>query len=323
MKKTISILAVALMIAVLFCSCKKDMGRMNYNYDMSKIVELDTFEIEVDPSSDNYKEYYSEKVSEMLVGKLTQGKVQKDDIANIDYVGKKDGVAFEGGTANGYDLKIGSGSFIAGFEDGLIGAEIGSTVDLNLTFPSDYGSAELAGKAVVFTVKVNFVERPFGELNEETAKICGYKSVEEVETAAKAYATEGAAWDACYDNAKIEYPEKETEIYFDFLMYNVEMQVVQGYGITLDQYLQYSGMTKADFEKKIRESSDIKSLSHNYALSYYILDKTDTKIDTKKVEDKIKEYGEDIVKNIGKEYIEASVAFEMAMEIVAEKATVK
>ena len=179
MKKTISILAVALMIAVLFCSCKKDMGRMNYNYDMSKIVELDTFEIEVDPSSDNYKEYYSEKVSEMLVGKLTQGKVQKDDIANIDYVGKKDGVAFEGGTANGYDLKIGSGSFIAGFEDGLIGAEIGSTVDLNLTFPENYGNEELNGADVVFTVTVNSVKR--GMEPKEAYKELGFKATRNLE----------------------------------------------------------------------------------------------------------------------------------------------
>ena len=323
MKRITCTTALLLAVLMLFCSCGKDMGRLNYNYDMSKIVKLDSFEIEVDSSSETYKQYYSEKVTEMLVGKVNEGKVQKDDVANIDYVGKKDGVAFDGGTAKGYDLEIGSGKFIPGFEDGLIGVEIGSTVDLNLTFPSDYGSSELAGKAVVFTVTVNSVMRTFEELNDETAKICGHSSAKAVEDAAKIYAAEGVAWDTCYDNAVIEYPEKETDVFVKFLMYNVELQIVQGYGITMDQYLQYSGMTKADFEKTVRESSDVESLSHNYALSYYILDKTNTKIDTQKVEERIKEYGEAAVKAVGKEYVEASVAYEMAIEAVGKKAIVK
>lgn len=84
--------------------------------------------------------------------------IKKYDLANIDFVGKKDGVAFEGGTAEGYDLLIGSGSFIPGFEDGLIGVSVGDTVDLPLTFPDNYGSAELAGQDVVFTVTVNSIK---------------------------------------------------------------------------------------------------------------------------------------------------------------------
>jgi len=79
------------------------------------------------------------------------------DTVNIDFVGTLDGVAFEGGTAEGYDLVLGSGSFIDGFEDGLVGATIGQTLDLNLTFPENYGSAELAGQAVVFSVTVNSI----------------------------------------------------------------------------------------------------------------------------------------------------------------------
>lgn len=82
-------------------------------------------------------------------------KVEEGDIVNIDYEGKKDGVAFEGGTAAGYHLTIGSDSFIDGFEDGLIGTKVGETVDLNLTFPENYPSEDLAGAAVVFTVTVN------------------------------------------------------------------------------------------------------------------------------------------------------------------------
>lgn len=81
--------------------------------------------------------------------------VENGDIANIDYEGKKDGVAFDGGTAAGYDLAIGSGSFFPGFEEGLVGVKKGETVDLELTFPENYHAADLAGAKVVFTVTVN------------------------------------------------------------------------------------------------------------------------------------------------------------------------
>ena len=89
---------------------------------------------------------------------ITDRAVENGDIANIDYEGKKDGVAFDGGTAKGYDLHIGSGSFIPGFEDGVVGMKIGETKDIKLTFPEDYQSTELAGKEVVFTVKVNSIK---------------------------------------------------------------------------------------------------------------------------------------------------------------------
>lgn len=100
---------------------------------------------------------------------FTEGTVEEGDVANIDFEGKKDGVAFEGGTAQGYELEIGSGTFIEGFEEGLIGATVGETVDLNLTFPEEYGSEELAGQDVVFTVTVNSVKR-FKELDDALAE---------------------------------------------------------------------------------------------------------------------------------------------------------
>lgn len=98
-------------------------------------------------------------------------KVEEGDTVNIDYEGKKDGVAFDNGTAAGYNLTIGSNSFIDGFEEGLIGTEVGQTVDLDLSFPENYPSEDLAGAAVVFTVKVNKIveEDPDAkfELNDE------------------------------------------------------------------------------------------------------------------------------------------------------------
>ena len=99
---------------------------------------------------------------------------EEGDTVNINYVGKKDGVAFEGGTDDseeGTDLTLGSGQFIDGFEEGLVGAVAGEVRDLNLTFPENYGNAELAGQAVVFTVTVNAVqESVVPELTDEFAK---------------------------------------------------------------------------------------------------------------------------------------------------------
>ncbi len=92
------------------------------------------------------------------------------DTVNIDYVGKKDGVAFEGGTAEGHDLTLGSGAFIPGFEDGIVGHEIGETFDLPLTFPENYGAADLAGQDVVFTVTLNSItENELPELTDALA----------------------------------------------------------------------------------------------------------------------------------------------------------
>ncbi len=323
MKRIIALAAALLTLLTLLCSCKKDMGRLNYNYDMSKVVELDSFSVEVDPTSDNYKEYYSERVSELLVAELTEGKVEEGDIANIDYVGKKDGVAFDGGTANGYDLEIGSDSFIDGFEDGLIGKEIGSTVDLNLTFPESYGNADLAGQDVVFTVKINSVQHTFSELNDENAKTCGFDSAAEIEADAVKYATEGAAWDIVYENAKVEYPKKETEVFYSFLLSNLDIQMQNSYGITLEEYVEYAGTTMDEVEQTVRESEDLTSLSQNYAVSYYIIDKCEVKLDKDRYNTLLEEYGEETVNAVGKEYIEATVVFEQAMKIVGEKAILK
>ena len=83
--------------------------------------------------------------------------VQDGDVANIDYVGKIDGEAFDGGSAEGTDLTIGSGTFIDGFEEQLVGATVGETIDINVTFPENYTSKDLAGKEATFTVTINSI----------------------------------------------------------------------------------------------------------------------------------------------------------------------
>ena len=119
--------------------------------------------------------------SHTTYNEVTDRPVQNGDKVNIDYAGKLDGVAFDGGTDQGFDLVIGSGSFIPGFEDSLIGFNKGQTGDINVTFPANYGNAELSGKAVVFTVTVNSISEPVSaELNDQlVADNTDYKTVEE------------------------------------------------------------------------------------------------------------------------------------------------
>lgn len=118
-----------------------------------------------------YDNYLAPKAEKMPV---TGRAVQEGDVANIDFVGYHDGVAFEGGTSSGYDLTIGSGRFIKGFEEGLIGAEIGETRNLNLTFPDPYDNPDLAGEDVVFEVTVNSIsESKAPELTDELVKQLG------------------------------------------------------------------------------------------------------------------------------------------------------
>ena len=126
--------------------------------------DVSVTDAEVDEKVKSFLEAYPEKITDRAV--------KKGDNVNIDFEGKKDGVAFDGGTAKGFNLKIGSNSFIPGFEDGLIGKKPGETVDLNLKFPDDYkNSEELKGAKVIFTVKINYIvgETPT-ELTDELVK---------------------------------------------------------------------------------------------------------------------------------------------------------
>ena len=134
------------------------------DYKALDYVELGEYKgltVEVEPttvSDDEVLKQIRANAGSDILEEVTEGTVEEGDTANIDYEGKLDGEAFEGGTAKDTDLEIGSGTFIPGFEDGLVGVKIGDTVDLPLTFPENY-TEELAGKDVVFTVTVNSVKR--------------------------------------------------------------------------------------------------------------------------------------------------------------------
>lgn len=183
--------------------------------------------------------------------------VETGDVANIDYVGKKDGVAFDGGTAQGYHLEIGSGSFIPGFEDGLVGVKTGETVDLDLTFPEGYTNADLAGQAVVFTVSVNGIytkETPAFD-DELMKKLSGYgltfttmeeyrKNVEEYlntqnETRNET-AKEDAVWDAVYATCEVSEPPTDMVEKIKQRVYDNAQGYAEQYGMELNDFIEQS-----------------------------------------------------------------------------------
>lgn len=193
--------------------------------------------------------------------------VENGDVANIDYEGKRDGVAFDGGTAAGYNLEIGSGTFIPGFEEGLVGVKVGETVDLNLTFPENYQSADLAGQEVVFTVTVNSISGYVThELNDEFVKELAIEGITNVEQF-REYAREGlqAEADSNYEynlrmqlitlaiqNATIQEPPAElVEKYKNVSSSQMEYQAAM-YGMDLETFVMGSfGMDLAAYEEQI------------------------------------------------------------------------
>lgn len=151
-------------------------------------------------------------------GGIADRAVAVGDTVNIDYTGKKDGVAFDGGTATGQSLTIGSGQFIDGFEDGLVGVMPGETVDLDLTFPEAYHSADLAGQAVVFTVTVNFIQPT--ELEDSVVASMGIADVTNLEE------LEQYAYDYLYETAVMNREAQIQNVVMDAFMKNCTFKEV-------------------------------------------------------------------------------------------------
>lgn len=147
----------------------------DYKKLKAKIEKIEVSEKEVDEIIERMQKGYSEK-------KVVERAAKDGDEAVIDFVGKKDGVVFDGGTGSDYPLVLGSGQFIPGFEEGVVGRKAGETFDLDLTFPADYGSAELKGAKVVFTTTLKTVnEMILPEVNDDFAAKAGpFKTVAEL-----------------------------------------------------------------------------------------------------------------------------------------------
>ena len=338
MKKVISLLLVCLM-AFSLAGCGKESAQIMYkDVNFAKAVKLaDYKDITVDTSSKEFEKMYNDVIlsdiqNNELYAVKKEGKVQEGDIANIDYEGKKNGVAFEGGTAKGYDLEIGSNSFIDGFEDGLIGVEIGKTVDLNLTFPKNYQSAELAGQAVVFTVKVNSVKTMSGVGPEQIYEDLGYDSLKDYEKSVKDIAVENYLYNEIIKNSKInDYPDEDAKYLQEQIIEMIKDQLTS-YNMTLDSYISQNGMTKDAFEKSVLEN-EVYSLMDEVMPLYAILDKEKIKITKEDVEKKLDEIVEmqgsssvtaqQLKDYYGEFYFESMVARDLALKTVKEKVKIK
>ncbi|NDO51637.1 trigger factor [Lachnospiraceae bacterium MD335] len=207
--------------------------------------------------------------SELLKGYIKDRAVADGDVANIDYEGKKDGVAFEGGTASGFDLEIGSGSFIPGFEEKLIGVMPGETVDLDLTFPEGYREPSFAGQPVVFTVTVNGIAESISYADATDADLArlglSYESKEALWDAAKAEVEKSAeeAFEASKTSAILnqilsestikEIPEYLVEEQMQGFEIYMESMSQMYYGMNFEKYLQdVEQRSLEDFEAEIR-----------------------------------------------------------------------
>lgn len=196
--------------------------------------------------TDRLKKGFSSKKTVQRPAKLT-------DEVNIDFEGKKDGIAFDGGKGEKYDLVLGSNSFIPGFEDGIIGKKTGETFDLKLTFPEDYHADNLKGAEVVFTTTINEIKEVVEpELNDELAAKAGpFKTVEELEDDIKREITkqkETEATEKLKDDLVAELVEKSTVPVPDVLLKD-QMKLIEQ---DTNRNLMYRGMSIDDYIKSLK-----------------------------------------------------------------------
>ncbi len=193
--------------------------------------------------------------------------VAEGDTVNLDYAGSVDGVAFEGGTAQDQTLKIGSHTFIPGFEEQMVGMNIGEEKDLQVTFPEQYHAQELAGKAAVFHVKVNAItETQLPALDDEFAKdISEFDTLDEykadIRAKLEAQAAErdqnnftNAVIEKVLENATVEIPNAMVERQIDSMMRDFEYRLM-GNGLKLDDFIKYTGSDIKTFRENYREQA--------------------------------------------------------------------
>ena len=292
------------------------------------------------------KEEIEERIKALLNDyaelEVKEGKVADGDIAIIDFKGMKDGVAFEGGTAENYSLTIGSKTFIPGFEEALIGMNKGEEKDIDLTFPEDYMSEELKGQKVVFKVKVNEIKtRVVPEINKEFFEDLGMEGVttkEELEHEIhheiehqKEHEMEHVYEEKCLDKAASnmkadicqELIDDEVEHMYKEFMERMQMQ-----GISEEMYYEYTKSKKEDITKQMLPDAE-KRIKYRYLLKE-IIKKEKIKVTDKEAKEQVKEMAkmynvdeEVILKEISLENIKFDKMYQKALDIVCANDTKK
>lgn len=267
--------------------------------------------------------------------------VEKGDITVIDFEGSIDGVPFEGGKAEKHELKIGSNTFIPGFEDQIVGMKLEEEKDITVTFPEDYFSKELAGKPAVFKVKLHEIKKKeLPKIDDEFAKdVSEFETLAELKNSIKEkmqkaneekakYEMEDAALKAVSDNVEIDIPSGMIDAEIDNMMKDIE-QRLQYQGLTLAQYFTLSGKTEAQVREEMKAQAE-KAVKSRLVIEA-IIKAEDIKPEEKEVEEKLKEmaknYGkteEEMSKNeYIKEYIENNMKVEKAIEFIVNNAKIK
>ena len=230
---------------------------------------------------------------------VTDRTAANGDIVNIDFVGTVDGVKFDGGEAEGFDLTLGSGQFIPGFEDQVVGMNIGETKDVNVTFPENYQAENLKGKAAVFAVKLNGIKaKELPELTDEFIKeATGSESIEAYKAKAKERlqqqadrrandATENSILDAIAANTEAEIPQAMIDTEVDNLIKKFEYQLMYQ-GLKLQDYLDFLKVTEADFRKNYEEQAKatvLKQLIISQIIKEEKIEATEEEVDAKVAE---------------------------------------
>ena len=267
--------------------------------------------------------------------------VEKGDITIIDFAGSIDGVAFEGGTATNQELEIGSNKFIPGFEDQVIGMKVNEEKDINVTFPEDYFSKDLAGKEATFKVTLHEIKKKeLPKIDDDFAKDVSefdtladlkadIKSKMEKENEERAkYESEEAAIEAVCKDVEVDIPSGMIETEIDNMVKDIENKLSYQ-GLTLDQYLKLTNKTMENLRKEFDEQAN-KAVKSRLVLEA-IIKAEDIKPDDKEVEEKVKEmaknYGrpeDELLKNEGlKNYIVDNMKYEKAIAFILDNAKMK
>lgn len=239
--------------------------RPEFELGQYKGLEIEKVEAEVkDEQIDNELKALVEKQSRMI---NVEGEVENGNIVVIDFKGLLDGEAFEGGTSEGYTLEIGSGSFIPGFEEQIIGKKAGEEFEVNVSFPEDYPSEDLAGKPAVFEIKLHEVKKKeLPELNDDFAKdTTEFESLEELKNDIRTRLQKNADEEAenkmkdsvvekLAEATEIDIPESMIENQLDRLLQEINMQLsYQGW--SLEKFAELSGQSVEDIREARREEA--------------------------------------------------------------------
>lgn len=321
MKKKVAMLLTGVMAVSLMmtgCQSAKGLETENVKISVYKGVEVDKVDKPSEVTDDDVNTQIQSVLDENSTTEEVTGRaVKKGDTATIDFVGKMNGEAFDGGSSTDYPVEIGSNSFIDGFEDSIIGHNAGDTFDWNGKFPENYGSSDLAGKDVTFTITVKSISKKktpkltdklVKKVSKESKTVKEYKeevkkSLEEDNEKTYNDSLQQAAWQKVLDNTKVKkYPEKDVKKIEDSLISQYK-SVAEAYNMSYDDLIkQQMGTTVEKFEKQVTKAA--KSSVKQTLVTKAIADKENIKLDDETYKTELKKiadaYGYDSVKALKK-----------------------